>query len=164
MAGRIGSTWSGLRNPTIAPSAAGLLSVQATATAPGLLFITPSSGPGQRGVLIVDDEGEPIWFQDTPHRATTNFRVASYKGEPVLTWSQRPPIKTNGDLYTAPPHAQYDVIADTRYHVIRRLRVRGPGARTDLHDMVLFIARRLANACAGGTRRRGRSPRRRSWA
>ena len=34
---RIGSTWSGRRKPTIAPSTAGLRSVQATATAPGVV-------------------------------------------------------------------------------------------------------------------------------
>ena len=36
-AARIGSTWSGRRKPTIAPSTAGLRSVQATATAPGVV-------------------------------------------------------------------------------------------------------------------------------
>ena len=42
-------------------------------TAPGLLFITPSSGPGRRGVLVVDDTGEPVWFRQTrAHVATTN--------------------------------------------------------------------------------------------
>ena len=36
-AATIGSTWSGRRKPTIAPSTAGLRSVQATATAPGVV-------------------------------------------------------------------------------------------------------------------------------
>jgi hypothetical protein len=101
---------------------------RATATAPGLLFITPSSGPGQRGVLIVDDEGEPIWFQDTPHRATTNFRVASYKGEPVLTWWEG---KTEHGLGDGD-----HVIVDASYREVARFPA-GGGRRADLHEFIV---------------------------
>ncbi len=58
----------------------------ARGTAPGHVLSAPSSGPGQRGVLILDDDGEPVWFQPTPHKAATNFQAALYRGAPVLTW------------------------------------------------------------------------------
>ena len=44
-AARIGSTWSGRRKPTIAPSTAGLRSVQATATAPGTVSWRSATAP-----------------------------------------------------------------------------------------------------------------------
>ena len=52
----------------------------------GLLFLSPPSGPGQRGALIVDDSGEPIWFNPSNPNTTMDFRAAVYKGRPVLTW------------------------------------------------------------------------------
>ena len=52
-------------------------------TAPGLLFITPSSGPGRRGVLVVDDTGRAGLVPATrAHVATTNFRAGLYHGAP----------------------------------------------------------------------------------
>ena len=54
--------------------------------APGYLFIAPSSGPGQRGVLMLDDHGRVVWFHPTVPRTAMNFRAAFYKGQPVLTW------------------------------------------------------------------------------
>src|SRR6476619_1548773 len=35
----------------------------ATGTPDGYLFIAPTSGPGQRGTLIFDNHGEPVWFR-----------------------------------------------------------------------------------------------------
>ena len=59
---------------------------RAAGTAPGLLFLGPSSGPGQRGAMIVDDTGEPVWFHPTVPLTVMNLRAALYHGEPVLTW------------------------------------------------------------------------------
>jgi len=49
-AARIGSTWSGRRKPTIAPSTAGLCNVQATATAPGVVSL-----PARDGLQTLDE-------------------------------------------------------------------------------------------------------------
>ena len=60
--------------------------LHAERTADGYLFLAPSSGPGQRGVLILDNTGDVVWFRPTTPHTAMNFRTAVYKGEPVLTW------------------------------------------------------------------------------
>src|SRR5581483_6951158 len=55
-------------------------------TAAGDLFLAPSSGPGQRGVMIADSRGELVWFHPTTPQTAMNFRAARYRGKPVLTW------------------------------------------------------------------------------
>ena len=52
----------------------------------GLLFLAPSSGPGERGVLILDETGDVVYFHPTTPHTAMNFRAAHYRGEPVLTW------------------------------------------------------------------------------
>jgi hypothetical protein len=56
------------------------LTVLRPGTSDRYLFMSPSSGPGQRGVLILDDEGEPVWFRPTRPNTAMNFRTAVYKG------------------------------------------------------------------------------------
>ena len=66
-------------------------------TAPGYVFVAPKNGPGetgpgQRGPLIVDEDGQPVWFrplQDGDADAM-DFKAQRYKGESVLTWWQGP--------------------------------------------------------------------------
>ena len=50
-----------LRPPTVA-----IVRHAPAGDADGYLFLAPSSGPGQRGVLILDDSGEVVWFHPTP--------------------------------------------------------------------------------------------------
>ena len=50
------------------------------------LFLAPSSGPGQRGALILDGRGDIVWFRSSTPLTTMNFRAASLGGKPVLTW------------------------------------------------------------------------------
>ncbi len=100
----------------------------ATGTAPGRLFVAPSSGPGQRGVLIVDNDGETVWFQPTPHLAATNFRTAVYKGEPVLTWWEGKTQHGLGD--------GEHVIFDRSYREIARFPA-GGGLAADLHEYLV---------------------------
>src|SRR5262249_25309459 len=97
-------------------------------TGSGHLFITPSSGPGQRGVLIVDDDGVAVWFHPTRHRAATNFRAAMYKGEPVLTWWEGKTEHGLGD--------GEHVIFDRSYRELARFPA-GGGLAADLHEFVL---------------------------
>ena len=55
-------------------------------TSAGSLFLAPLSGPGQRGSLILDDSGDPVWFKPSRPQIALNFRAAIYRGKPVLTW------------------------------------------------------------------------------
>jgi hypothetical protein len=97
-------------------------------TAPGLLFITPSSGPGQRGVLVIDETGEPVWFRQTPHVAATNLRAGTYKGKPVLSWWEGKTTHGLGD--------GDHVIVDSSYREIARFPA-GGGMAADLHELIL---------------------------
>lgn len=58
------------------------------AAASGLVFLAPSSGPGQHGAMIVDERGELVWFRPAAHGVVTDFKVQRLHGEPVLTWWQ----------------------------------------------------------------------------
>lgn len=82
--------------------------------AKGYAFVAPFTGPGQHGALIVDDDGQPVWFRPSPTLRVHDFRVQKLGGKPVLTWWEGQP---NADGYF-----QGDcVIADTSYRILRRL-------------------------------------------
>jgi hypothetical protein len=96
--------------------------------APGYLFLSPKSkrDEKQAGPLIVDNSGQPIWFQPFPGiDAATDFRTQTYQGKPVLTYWRglsRQGIGT-GEM----------VMLDQSYRVIRRIRSAN-GLRPDLHE------------------------------
>ena len=97
-------------------------------TAPGLVFIAPSSGPGQRGVAILDNHGEIVWFHPTTPNTAMNFRAGSYRGKPVLTWWEG---KTQHGLGVGE-----HVVFDASYGEIARFPAGGHRA-SDLHELVL---------------------------
>ena len=99
----------------------------------GYIFIAPKHDAPQRGPEILDDAGQPVWFDPVavPDQAA-DFRVQTYAGKPVLTWWEGPiasPI-----LGTTYGHY---VIADTSYKQIARIEG-GLGKDTgDLHEFRL---------------------------
>lgn len=99
----------------------------AAGVAPGSLFLAPSSGPGQRGVMIVDDTGRLVWFHPTK-RTAMNFRAGSYRGRPVLTWWEG---KTEHGL-----GAGRHVVVDGSYRTIASFPA-GDGFSADLHEFIL---------------------------
>ena len=100
----------------------------ARGTAPGYLFLAPSSGPGQRGVLMLDDAGEVVWFRSTSPLTAMNFRAATFRGEPVLTWWE-------GKWRDGTGVGEH-VIVDRAYREIARFGA-GGGRPADLHEFVL---------------------------
>ncbi len=108
-----------------------LLTIQhpARGVAQGHLFIAPSSGPGQRGVLIFDDLGEPVWFHPTSPNTAMNFRASSLRGKPVLTWWEG----TSSDDGLG--RGVY-VIADPSYREVARIHAGGYWDG-DLHEFLL---------------------------
>lgn len=86
--------------------------------APGYIFIAPKEGQTAEGPEIVDDHGRPVWFH--PGAASTDFRVQSYLGKPVLTWCER------GVGY----------IVDTSYKVVATVHA-GNGLDLDGHEFAL---------------------------
>jgi Arylsulfotransferase (ASST) len=100
-------------------------------TAPGLIFLAPSSGPGQRGAMIVDDSGELVWFHPTVPETVMNLRVGLYRGEPVLSWWEG---KTKHGLGVGD-----HVVFDRSYREIARFPA-GGGLGSDLHELILTPA------------------------
>jgi hypothetical protein len=94
------------------------------------IFIAPYNAPNaaQAGAVIVDNSGQPIWENPLAGKVTTNFRVQSYRGEPVLTWWE-------GVIEFGHGVGEY-VIADSSYRTIRRVQA-ARGLRGDLHEFVI---------------------------
>jgi hypothetical protein len=97
-------------------------------TGHGYLLLAPSSGPGQRGPMIVDDAGNVVWFRHTRGTAM-NLRAAMYKGRPVLTWWE-------GTVDKLGLGYGEHVVVDHSYHEIARFPA-GRRRGGDLHELVL---------------------------
>jgi arylsulfotransferase ASST len=97
------------------------------ATAPGYLFLAPKKKVAQMGPLIVDDEGEVVWFHPTK-ASIADFRVQRYRGQPVLTWWEGHSTKGVG-------RGRYEIY-DTSYRRIAEVRA-GHGFSGDLHEFVI---------------------------
>lgn len=93
----------------------------------GSLFLAPSSGPGQRGVMILDNTGRLVWFRPTNGTAM-NVRAATYKGEPVLTWWEG---KSEHGLSDG-----HHVIVDSSYTKIASFPA-GNGFSADMHEFIV---------------------------
>lgn len=103
--------------------------VRDAAAAPGCVFYTPMGGPGETGLLILDEAGEPVWFAPgLEGRARLDLSVQSYRGRPVLTWWE-------GHVGKGYGQGSF-VIADETYTEIARVRA-GHGQKGDLHEFQL---------------------------
>lgn len=96
--------------------------------APGLVFVAPSSGPGARGAMILDDAGELVWFRPVTHKVVTDFKAGLLGGEPVLTWWEGKIVHGLG--------AGEWVVADSSYRELARFTA-ARGLPGDLHELVL---------------------------
>jgi Arylsulfotransferase (ASST) len=95
----------------------------------GDLFLAPQFGPIQDGPMIVDGNGNLVWFKALPgDDSASDLRVQTYRGSPVLTWWQ--------GYVTAGVGVGVDVINDTSY---RQLAVvhGANGFSADLHEFEL---------------------------
>lgn len=116
-------------------------------TAPGLLFIAPytlfgATMIGQTGALIMDQNGNPVWFRplDSIYVQNTDFRMQYYKGKPVLTMWQGTisgtqssnPNLPNGD----PEPGAFYLILNQHYDVIKKLTAQR-GYTSDIHEFTI---------------------------
>jgi hypothetical protein len=97
---------------------------------PGYLFVPPSwNNASQSGRLILDNHGEPVWFEPySGFHLATNLKVQRYRGKPVLTWWEGRVVDYFGQ--------GVGVIADTSYREIARVRPAN-GRHMDLHEFRL---------------------------
>jgi Arylsulfotransferase (ASST) len=113
--------------PDLTPPA---VTVTGRAEAPGYVFLGPGAGAAQAGPLLVDNAGEPVWFQPISRDTwLTNFRLSHYRGEPVLSWWE-------GKM-TREGYGQGEgVIVDSSYREIARVRA-GNGREMDAHEFLV---------------------------
>lgn len=105
------------------------VAVPAQGTPPGYIFLGCASGPGQTGPMIIDDQGELVWFQPVaPGTFALNFRVLKYQKRPVIVWWE-------GQVISGFGYGEY-VIADTSYNVLHRVKAAN-GQQGDLHDFLI---------------------------
>src|SRR5437588_1495000 len=101
---------------------------------PGFVFLGPGpvslKGTQQYGPLIVDSDGEPVWFSPVaPGLKVTNFSASQYRGEPVLIWWE-------GKVQWTGYGQGEAVIVDSSYREVTRVRAAG-GRSMDLHGLYL---------------------------
>lgn len=101
------------------------------ATGDGYIFYAQQrgSGPGN-GPVIMDTKGRPIWYLPLASGVAADFRVQSYRGQPVLTWAQ------GISFQNSTPDTGVDYIYDTSYNKIAEVRA-GNGLNSDLHEFEL---------------------------
>ena len=94
------------------------------------LFLAPrgyaGKSVGDSGLMIVDRDGQLVWFGSPISGTPLNFTKQVYRGQPVLTWSAGI-VNQVGITYGT------SYIADTSYRVIAKVKA-GHGAQTDLHE------------------------------
>ncbi|MBO0801845.1 MAG: aryl-sulfate sulfotransferase [Nocardiopsaceae bacterium] len=83
--------------------------------------------------MIMDWNGQVVWFSPTVQGGTNNLAVQSYQGRPVLTWFDSQPV-TGGILNFTP--GTY-TIADETYTPIATVSAVGSGYAADTHECVL---------------------------
>jgi hypothetical protein len=100
------------------------------ASGDGDIFLAPQWGPVQDGPMILDPNGNLVWF-DRMRGATSaaSFSEQSYLGKPVLTWWQ-------GTMAAGVGASGADVIFDNTYKQIATVKA-GNGLNTDLHAFVI---------------------------
>jgi hypothetical protein len=95
------------------------------AVAPGLVFLTPNNGLAPDGLLVTDNAGKPVWIRPDTGSYAANFRVAQYRGNPVLTWWEG---SVNGGYGSGQL-----VIVDDTYTELLRFGA-GAGRKADIHE------------------------------
>jgi hypothetical protein len=105
------------------------VTVPAANQALGDIFLTPNSGPGQDGPMILEPDGGLLWFKPLPAGSeAANLRVQQYAGKPVLTWWEGQFIEGHG--------RGEDHIYNSAYEPLATVRA-GNGLQADLHEFDL---------------------------
>jgi hypothetical protein len=97
----------------------------------GDFFLTPQFGPNQNGPMILDPQGNVVWFQSYPvasNTLITDFRVQNLYGQPVLTWWA-------GNTNSGYGRGQ-GIIFDRNYRQIATVNAAN-GLDMDLHDFLI---------------------------
>ena len=99
---------------------------------------------GQTGSLILDNDGNPVWFRplSSPNLMNTDFQVQQLYGKPVLTFWQgtvaTPPGYTNLPAGGPEPGACFYIL-DNNYRVVKTMSAQN-GFTSDVHEFLLTPA------------------------
>jgi hypothetical protein len=119
--------WAFRSRLDLSPAAVEVTTTQAPEdTAAGYIFAALKEGAGKHGPMIIDDQGELVWFGK--YRSARDFKVQYYRGEPVLTWWEGKVVAGHGV-------GEY-VIFDGSYREKARVRA-GNGLQGDLHEFLI---------------------------
>jgi Arylsulfotransferase (ASST) len=103
---------------------------RAHGTAPGYIFLAPKMAVAQAGPMIMDNNGQVVWFHPLKFtKGVTDFRAQRYKGKPVLTWWR-------GRLSNVGVGNGWYVIYDQSYRPIAEVRP-GNGLVGDVHEFLI---------------------------
>jgi hypothetical protein len=116
--------------PDLAPPSVTVSKSSAPASE-GDIFVAPQFGPSQNGPMILDPQGNVLWF--LPYAVSrklliTDFRVQTYGTQPVLTWFQGFTNHGSG--------VGEGVIWDRNYKQIAVVHA-GNGLHMDLHEFFI---------------------------
>ena len=119
--------WAFHSRPELSPAAVEVTTTEAHGdSAPGYIFAALKEGAGEHGPMIVDDQGQLVWFGK--YRSARDFKMQYYQGKPVLSWWEGKVVAGHGV-------GEY-VIFDRSYREIARIRA-GNGYRGDLHEFLI---------------------------
>ena len=78
-----------LRPPEVEVTTAAPAGLTSPDNVGGFVFVAPKRGPTQEGPMILDRDGEVVWFHPVAgDQQAFDFRVQQYEGRDVLTWWQ----------------------------------------------------------------------------
>jgi hypothetical protein len=137
--------WSFISAPKLHPMKVTVLTFK-PGTSSGLIFIAPyafsdDATYGQPGALILDNNGNPVWFRplSNPNLMNTDFRMQKLCGKPVLTFWQgtlaTPPSYTNVPAGSSEPGSCYYIL-DNSYRTIKTVAAQR-GFTSDIHEFLL---------------------------
>jgi hypothetical protein len=118
--------------------------VPSTSDVAGLVFTDCHNGTGQQGPLILDSDGELVWFKPLSTKSASpkafNLRAQSYKGEPIISWFDGEVVSSHGQGY-------YELY-DSSYRQVAQVHA-GNGYEGDLHEFLLTDTGTALFTCYG---------------
>lgn len=138
--------WSFVSAPYLHPMRV-TLNVKKPGLAPGLIFVAPYTAYenkmiGQTGALMMDRQGNPVWFRPLEDRTiqNTDFRVQYYHGRPVLTmWegtiSGTQSANPNLPVGDPEPGAFFQVF-NQNYELIKKIKAQ-KDFTADVHEFLI---------------------------
>jgi hypothetical protein len=116
--------------PTLTPSTVTITTPAKPGASPGDFFLAPYQGTGSPGPMIIEQNGQLVWFHPLPAGdSATNFQVQQYEGKPALTWWQ-------GKILGVGFGQGEDLIYNTAYQKVAEVKA-GNGYHADLHEIRL---------------------------